>query len=129
MNFFSRFRKKFNDGGPVVAQQFISVPVATLWRDVATFIGKLETEESADWCKCLWRIHPDDVGIKPGHCRICNTKRDSDKHYRIAEDDIPGMHNFRGIRKTKVDQHPTCTVHTKEGLIIGFIEWVGKNGD
>lgn len=115
MGFFNKFRKQ-----PTVAQEFISIPVTTLWRDVAEFVAKLETEESAEWCKCLWRIHPDDVGIKPGHCRLCNNTRKAGKH---------GIdHQFRGIRKTKVDPHPTCTVHTKEGLIIGFLEWAAKPG-
>lgn len=119
---FSWFRKQ-----PTVAQEFISVPVATLWRDVATFIGKLETEESATWCKCLWRIHPDDQGVKPRHCRICNETRNAGNHNSRTSDN-GDSHAFRGIRKTMVDQHPTCTVHTKEGLIIGYIEWIANNG-
>ncbi len=124
MGFLGFGKKKFKDGGPVVAQQFISIPLTTLFRDVAEFIGKLETEESADWCKCLWRIHPDDQGIKPGHCRICNTPKALGKHGY----DTPDDHTFRGIRKTMVDQHPMCTVHTKEGLIIGFVEWIANDG-
>ncbi len=86
---------------------------------VNTYVAKLETEESAEWCKCLWRIHPDDVKIRVGHCRICNEAK---KH------PIHANHNFAGIRRVRVDNHPLCPVHTKEGLIVGFVEWLSDNG-
>lgn len=120
MGLFDWFhQQKYNTGGPVTAREFIGIPVATLLRDVTEFVGKLETEESAKWCKCLWRIHPDDQWVPERGCRICG-----DKHKHHTEG-----HQFRGVRKVQIDNHPNCPVHTKEGLIIGFIEWAEKNGN
>ena len=35
----------------------------------------LEVEESKEWCKCEWIIHPDDVNISAGMCRKCGLAR------------------------------------------------------
>jgi len=92
---------------------------------VNTYVAKLETEESADWCKCLWRIHPDDQKIRVGHCRMCNQPK---KQHLGTYDTNNETHVFRGIRRVRVDTHPRCPVHTKEGLIVGFVEWLADNG-
>lgn len=94
---------------------------------VNTYVGLLETEESADWCKCVWRIHPDDQDAKPGRCRKCNLAPASVVHNGASP--IPeNNHPFAGIRRVRVDNHPMCPVHTKEGLIAGFVEWLTDNG-
>lgn len=95
---------------------------------ITRYVQALETEESATWCKCLWRIHPDDQGIKPGHCRECGGSPKNVAHQGLPEDFENGdTHHFRGIRKIKVDAHPLCAVHTKEGMVLGFLQWAVKH--
>lgn len=106
------------------AQTFVGITPETLPHLVNTYVAQLETEESAKWCKCLWRVHPDDQGIKPGHCRGCGESR-KDKIHQPMNDQ---SHPFYGVRKVRVDDHPLCPVHTKEGLIVGFVEWLSDNG-
>lgn len=84
---------------------------------VDRFVAEMETGISDAWCKCQWRIHPDDQGGKLGHCAICDisfSKHTTDRHA------------YRGIRRVRVDTHPHCPVHTKEGLILRFLEWSGN---
>jgi hypothetical protein len=81
-------------------------------QDVEDFIRLIETDHTAVRCKCRWRVHPDDVMVKPGYCRVCGDKPVSHRD-----------HEFKGIRRIKVDTHPECPVHTKEGLLLGFLEW------
>ncbi len=88
---------------------------------VHTYVAKLETEESAKWCKCVWRIHPDDQMIRVGHCRVCNQPR------KGCMGMLNATHVFTGIRRVRVDNNPFCPVHTKEGLIVGFVEWLSDN--
>lgn len=114
MGLFANFMR--NTGREPVTSEVIGIPLTTLYADVAEYVGKLETEESARWCKCTWQIHPDDVGIKMGHCRDCGL---TPKAHNTEV-----LHAFRGVRKRMVDGSSVCPVHTKEGLIIGFIEWV-----
>lgn len=115
MGFSNWFRKK----PPVVqldeSRQYFSLPADTLERDAAAFVALLETEESASWCLCLWRVHPDDQGVRLGHCRKCN--EDKKNHT------LKCGHSFAGIRKLRVDDHPTCPVHTREGLLAAFVRW------
>lgn len=63
---------------------------------VMQWIDRIETAETKTVCLCPWEIHPDDVHLKTG----------------------------RRMRRT--DNHPRCPVHTKEGYLLGFLEWVNK---
>lgn len=63
------------------------------------YVTYLETAETDKVCLCLWRIHPDDVAL--------TEKR----------------------RRTLVDEHPQCPVHTKAGRLVGFIEWLTGPAD
>ena len=52
----------------------------------------LEVEESKEWCKCEWIIHPDDVNISAGMCRKCGLTHD---HHVHKENDSSGhAHQF-----------------------------------
>ena len=95
----------------------------SLIQQVAEFVAKLETEESATWCKCLWRVHPDDQHVKGNCCRECDRPISDIAHKDIGADDY---HLPRGIRKIRADEHHLCPVHTKEGLLYAFVEW--RNG-
>lgn len=91
---------------------------------VTSYIGALETEASADWCKCQWITHPDDAEVPKDCCRVCLRKKNVLEH--PAQFNMDGSHDFRGVRKRRDDEHPECPVHTREGLILGFFTWAGK---
>lgn len=81
-----------------VAQIFVSIPLRYIPVLTKIYVGKLETGSTTENCLCLWIAHPDDIE-KP----------------------------FDEQRKRRGNQHPMCPVHTKEGLISGFLEFVYKN--
>ncbi len=134
---FSLFGRKkqveLREGGAVVKSlpplsgepaehEFVAIPRHDIPELAESYFRAMETEESAAWCKCLWRIHPDDQGIKPGTCRECGATAASGVHSGKSKPEY--NHAFRGIRRAKVDDHPECPVHTKEGMLIYFFEWV-----
>lgn len=120
MGLFGNFLRNTNRGHMVPEARAV-IDLGSLHHDVAEFVTKLEVEETHKWCKCLWRIHPDDQGIKLGLCRECSGSISALIHKDIGADNY---HTFRGIRRVRVDDHPLCPVHTREGLLVGFIEWV-----
>lgn len=102
---------------------WLSIPEHDLRELVKKYIGQMETEESEEWCKCLWRYHPDDQEIEKGHCRHCELPRKHDIHE--GKDTVyGGAHAYGGKRKQRVDDHPECPVHTREGLVMYFFEWM-----
>jgi len=60
------------------------------------YIQHMEKQLTDDVCLCLWILHPDDIDKPPTEKR----------------------------RKRKSDEHPACPVHTREGLLTDFLEWV-----
>lgn len=72
-----------------------AVPVQGMDNSLAIYCALLETEPTSKWCKCPWQVHPLDVD-KP-----------------LAEQ-----------RMRRYDTDPDCPLHTREGLIKGFILWV-----
>lgn len=92
---------------------------------VAEYVSAIETQETDKWCRCTWVTHPDDVEIIDYHCRLCNLKKDDAAHdVEGLFSYMPGIHQFKGKRKRKIDDDPTCPVHTKEGFLLYFFEWV-----
>lgn len=124
LRLFSR-RGKFSTGEHV-GVEYAAIPRLEIPDLAREYIAAMETEESAQWCKCLWRIHPDDVNIAMGDCRECGQAYTADIHNFPAEKELDDGHSFRGVRKKRIDDHPECPVHTKEGLLIHFVEWVTK---
>jgi hypothetical protein len=105
--------------------EFIAVPKQDIEYLVNKYVAAMETEESADWCKCLWAVHPDDQELKKGACRECGATKDSSIHKPSELEWQSELdHQFRGIRKRRVDDHPYCPVHTREGMVSYFFEWV-----
>lgn len=105
--------------------EFISVPNRDILPLVEKYIAAMETEESAEWCRCEWIIHPDDTEIDRGNCRECNMPKKAAVHQPDKlEWQSDRDHPFRGIRKRRGDQDPTCPVHTREGMVIYFFEWI-----
>lgn len=109
---------------------YISIPALDIPGLADAYIAAMETQNTNDWCRCEWIIHPDDVNVSANHCRECGEKKEHDVHFsQYGEHDFM-RHYFRGKRMRRGDQAPDCPVHTKEGLIIYFFEWVftrGKN--
>lgn len=94
---------------------YISLPLKDIPELVTRYVMAVETQETDEWCRCEWIIHPDDLLIVDYRCRECNRSRDDAIHLD---------HQFRGKRKRRGDQHPECPVHTKEGFLLYFFEWV-----
>lgn len=81
--------------------EYISIPALDIPKLVQQYVDAIETQETDDWCRCEWIIHPDDTELPKG-------KR----------------------RKRRGEEVWDCPVHTKEGFLIYFFEWVftrGKN--
>lgn len=116
--------KKSGDVNPVVTDNYILVPKADIWEWAKEYSRWVETAETDETCRCLWRMHPDDIGTKPGHCTKCGNKKKHSLH--VEESEEPDSHLFRGMRKAMVDTHPQCPVHTKEGFLSGFFDWIEK---
>lgn len=100
---------------------FFSIPAADIPALAAKYFSAMETEESKNWCRCQWIVHPDDINVKAGTCRECGDTPDSDYH-NIADPDY--THDYRGKRMRKGEQVTDCPVHTKEGMLIYFFEWI-----
>ena len=103
--------------------QFISLPALDIPGLAAAYAEAMEMQETNDWCRCEWVVHPDDVEVKSGHCRQCGTKKNDPMHWPTR-----GDHEFRGKRMRRGDQAEDCPVHTKEGMLIYFFEWVFTRG-
>lgn len=110
------------DFSDLVGTVYLSIPKEDIPRLAAEYCEKLETEPSDKWCNCDWALHPDDENLGPTQCSICAVEK---------ENHIPEIgsfdHNFRGRRKRLVNNNETCPVHTREGRIMGFFDWVFGN--
>lgn len=115
-----------NDNGE--ATQYISIPALDIPKLAERYIAAMMTEESADWCRCEWVIHPDDTEVKSGTCRECGIRRD--KHWSTGKEIGENTHGvFLGKRMRRGEEAPDCPVHTREGLVIYFFEWVFSHGE
>lgn len=76
---------------------YIGIPSKDLPQLVANYVRELETKPTNEWCKCEWKIHPDDVNKAEGQ---------------------------RRIRQGSVSLD--CPVHTREGFLLYFFTWVFK---
>jgi hypothetical protein len=77
-----------------VSSEFVALPADNLADLIRDYVVRLEIDPTSTWCKCPWEIHPADV-------------------------DKPEARQ----RKRRLDNHPECPTHTREGLIAGFIKW------
>lgn len=74
--------------------QAFAIPKDQIPKMARDYVNALEIERTNKWCRCEWIVHPDDL----------------DK--------------TKGRRMRRGDTHPQCAVHTKEGFIMGFFEWL-----
>ena len=108
--------------------ELVAVPLEGLAEKVAEFTSLVQTGLSADWCKCVWVLHPADNHVEEGQCRECFQPQDAKAHQKVdaySDDEaFVDAHPFRGRRKRKVQEHPLCPSHTAGGLILGFLQWI-----
>ncbi len=104
----------------VIPAEFISIPVKDIAGYAIQYAHDIETGVTEHWCKCPWQTHPDDINLQPKHCRECWVH--VSEHPTPAHPDY--THSFRAARKRRMDDHPECPQHTKEGYIITFFDWV-----
>jgi len=94
-----------------------------VWAD--RYLSAMETEESKNWCRCEWIVHPDDTRVKPGTCRECGGPPSAIVHHGLPEDFEQRLaHHYKGKRMRRGDQASDCPVHTREGFLIYFFTWV-----
>lgn len=67
----------------------------TVLAHVGKYVSAIETGESDDWCRCQWALHPD--GVKGANGKVL---------------------------KRRIDTSFECPVHTKEGFLLGFLDWM-----
>lgn len=68
-----------------------------LFNGIVEYIHMLETGMTHSWCNCVWRVHPADTAIAPDY-----------------------------QRRQRVEQHPLCRTHTREGFLVGYLHHVTK---
>lgn len=91
---------------------------------VKEFVNLLETRPSNEFCKCTWIAHPDDVDVPENCCRVCHAFKDDQLH---TNENFSEYHIYEGRRLRPGEYDPQCPVHTKDGLILGFLEWAVKD--
>lgn len=109
--------------------EFVSIPSKDLLGLVQTYVHKMEIELSTKWCKCEWILHPDDIDIEEDQCRDCRHAKHNHNREDELDDSITACvscdcYRFKGRRMRKGAQHAECPVHTREGFLLGFFEWV-----
>lgn len=129
---------------PEANQEFYSLPVDKLPDMVIEYVSAMETQRTNDWCKCQWILHPEDVDLDIHNCGRCH-------HPRALHTEMEGMEGCTKQfgesvesgepwiecrcegwvdppkrRMRRGDNHPLCPVHTKEGFLIGFFNWLYK---
>lgn len=113
--------------------EYLSLPKADIPALVAEYVAKLETGLTSEWCKCEWILHPDDSDIGEDQCRECLHSKVAHQDSETYSDDgkaIPilcakcGCEQYKARRLRPGEPDDTCPVHSKEGRILGFFEYV-----
>lgn len=91
----------------------------------AEYIRQLETGTTAENCECHWKVHPEDEQVPDGMCRICQQHSAAMIH-RDDHGMADAEHHAFAARRVRRDTPSfKCPLHTKEGLVLGFFEWMG----
>lgn len=101
------------------------------------YVREMETQQTNKWCMCEWIVHPEDVKVPEGVCRLCGQQRDYITHKDTSVNigptldamydkhvTGPNQHPFAGRRQRRGEAHIECPVHTKEGFLLGFFKWL-----
>lgn len=74
------------------------VRLKSIWAHITQFVTKIETSETPKVCYCEWTI---------------------------TSNDDPLLMKLHGPNRRVIkESHPTCPVHTKEGLLIAFLTYL-----
>jgi hypothetical protein len=113
--------------------EWLSLPKHEIPEKVKEFVRLVETGTTKEWCRCLWEVHRDHVEIPEGMCTHCREPREHKYHNGgpvLTQADVDeGYHSFRGRGVRIKETRPECPVHVKEGLILGFFEWMFKDAE
>lgn len=131
-----KFRRMEELGGGKIVQgqlsifpaNYLAVPLLDMPTLAAQYISAMESGESRDWCRCTWAVHPEDEHLDTNQCRRCERYIKDKAHGGLPEDfDTGESHRFQGRRLRKIEAAPDCPVHTREGLLLYFLQWVMDN--
>lgn len=140
---FRAFKMIPGDLIPEDMHEYYSLPVEQLPELVIEYVAAMEIQRTNEWCKCQWLIHPEDVDLDIHNCRTCHhpralhtemegmegcTKQD-DEAPDTVECQCEGWVDPPKRRLRRGDTHALCPVHTKEGFLLHFFEWVFKTWD
>jgi len=110
--------------------EFLALPKRDIPTLVAKYFAAMETGTTENWCRCPWVIHPDDKAVKAGTCRACGELPKAEVHTGLPEDMEHGfIHKFVGRRMRRMDDAPTCPIHSREGMLMYFFEWAFDQHD
>lgn len=114
--------------------EYLSLPKADIPALVTEYVQKLETGLTSEWCKCEWILHPDDSDVGEDQCRECLHAKSAHEDKEIISEDGKHFHHkpcekcgcpdFKARRLRPGTPDDTCPVHSKEGRILGFFEYV-----
>lgn len=104
----------------------VSIPLDGLTDKAAEFASIVRKGLSAEWCKCVWTLHPEDTDVPEGKCRECLGAQDEVVHSPNSDE---FHHSYRGRRKRMVQEHPLCPAHTAGGLVLGFLQWLNPEDE
>lgn len=114
----------------------VSVPeyLAVVKRDIPRwaqeYVDHVDTATTEEICKCTWDCHPDDLKIRPLHCRDCEHPRDKHDDSGCNDNDGNCICVHYSPRRVKLGDHnPACPVHSPVGRIMGFFEYIFTQQD
>lgn len=74
---------------------YLALPQRDMVSLATAYVAAMEIQNTKKWCRCEWIIHPGDTLLPEGNRRV-----------RMGE------------------PAPDCPIHTKEGFLLYFLEWV-----
>src|SRR5262249_30901718 len=121
----AQFKDIEMEGSGVVC---LSIPKREIPRLVREYLHAIETRPTNEICKCVWSVHPDDIGIGGTCCRECSHPKEMHVDRADMTHPIPcktcGCETFKPRRIRMVTQVEFCPVHTPEGRVLGFFEFL-----
>lgn len=126
------------------------IPKGDIPELVRAYIKHIEIDPTSETCKCIWEIHPDYVDVDTSKCVHCGHSKET--HFEMVTPTITVKGcaaNDQGLSKAAVAEWERerrdcncggfvrpkqlkrikettgeCPVHTKDGLVLGFFEWI-----
>jgi len=116
--------------GGVEESETVTIQKADLMSLVGRYVTKLETQTTDKMCKCPWVAHPDDIELGAFQCRTCTHDRGA-HNQTLLENGYTSCTVFncecaeyRARRIRKVEVSLECPVHSREGFLLTFFDWI-----